>query len=297
MLLLAMLLVTPKLSVSGDKQLFGGDMMLSQEQIRETFGPELADIAPTIFKLREPGSLDLMHIRQEEQRNAAIADAAHGEREGTSATDSTSRHLGAPVENNRLWKYGRVFFHLDAASLGADQVNLLRTNLAVVAQRLRDLSGITLIEKEIPGVSVRIFDDNGCWSDIGAQSNPEMSLTGGGCAAVGLASHEFLHLLNMFHMQSVSDRDDWVSINWDFITPGREHNFASAWNSHSLNVKYDFESIMHYRQFTFTQKDASGQFLGPSIEVLDPTLKAKYQDTMGNFVEISTRDAVKLQLM
>jgi hypothetical protein len=118
------------------------------------------------------------------------------------------------------------------------QLPLLRTNLPLVAARLKSQANITLIEREIAGVSVRIYEGGGCSSSIGAVSIPEMSLSGGGCASIAVASHEFLHLLNMFHEHTNSERDQYVTINFDNITPNREHNFATQLKSHNLGVKY-----------------------------------------------------------
>ena len=43
---------------------------------------------------------------------------------------------------------------------------------------------------------------------------------GHNCDRTATVQHEFLHALGFFHEQSRSDRDDYVSIIWDRITPG-----------------------------------------------------------------------------
>lgn len=66
--------------------------------------------------------------------------------------------------------------------------------------------------------------------------------------------HEFLHALGFYHMQSAAERDDFVTIHWDNIKPGKENNFKKyesnkIWN---FGVEYDFKSVMHYSAYGFS---------------------------------------------
>jgi hypothetical protein len=89
------------------RPLFGGDMLMSKEQIREAFGPVVAAEAEQIFELRPPDAVELEHI----QLRDAVLEGGDG------------RRLGAPFyESGRVWKYGRVFYHLDTDNISAEQV-------------------------------------------------------------------------------------------------------------------------------------------------------------------------------
>ncbi|XP_055298042.1 seminal metalloprotease 1-like [Sitodiplosis mosellana] len=101
---------------------------------------------------------------------------------------------------------------------------------------------------------------DGCYSSIGFQNksqnlNLQKYEPGSGCFRLGTIMHEFLHALGFYHMQSAYDRDDYVEIKWDNITPGMEHNF-NKYNSSVVthfNTTYDYESVMHYGAFGFSK--------------------------------------------
>lgn len=61
--------------------------------------------------------------------------------------------------------------------------------------------------------------------------------------------------LGFYHMQSAFDRDEYVQIHWENITPGMEHNF-NKYNSSQVthfNATYDYDSVMHYGAFGFSK--------------------------------------------
>ncbi|XP_066186544.1 meprin A subunit beta [Sylvia atricapilla] len=101
---------------------------------------------------------------------------------------------------------------------------------------------------------ISVFKGSGCWSSVG---NMQMGLQqlsiGANCDRIGTVQHEFLHALGFWHEQSRSDRDDYVTIVWDRIQSGREHNFNKYDDKRSdfLNVPYDYNSVMHYSKTAF----------------------------------------------
>lgn len=46
-----------------------------------------------------------------------------------------------------------------------------------------------------------------------------------GCFRLGTVIHEFLHAVGFFHMQSATERDEYVQIIWENIRNGTERNF------------------------------------------------------------------------
>lgn len=56
-------------------------------------------------------------------------------------------------------------------------------------------------------------------------------------------------------MQSAFDRDDFVTIHYENIIPGHEHNFNKYKNTvvTHFNTTYDYDSVMHYSAFGFSK--------------------------------------------
>lgn len=76
-----------------------------------------------------------------------------------------------------------------------------------------------------------------------------------------IMAHELAHALGMIHEQSRPDRDDYVRINEVNIEAGKEDNFekrssADVYPKQAYGLRddrtYDFDSVMHYSQFDFT---------------------------------------------
>ena len=56
-----------------------------------------------------------------------------------------------------------------------------------------------------------------------------------------------------WHEQARRDRDDYIKINFNNISPGQEHNFQkkTAAKINHLNSNYDLCSVMHYGPYAF----------------------------------------------
>lgn len=64
-----------------------------------------------------------------------------------------------------------------------------------------------------------------CFSSVGDQQNGQILSLGSGCDHKAVIEHELLHALGFYHEQSRTDRDDYVDIWLDEVTPGMSKNF------------------------------------------------------------------------
>ena len=94
----------------------------------------------------------------------------------------------------------------------------------------------------------------GCWSWVGRVGGAQQMNLDPDCYAQVVVQHEMIHALGFFHMQSATERDDYVRIVWDNIIPGMEHNFdkVNADVTSQFDQPYDYYSIMHYPYWAFS---------------------------------------------
>ncbi|KAM6962573.1 meprin A subunit beta [Aplochiton taeniatus] len=134
---------------------------------------------------------------------------------------------------------------------------------------------------------ISVFKGSGCFSSVGNQRVGEQRLSiGQNCDRLATVEHEFLHALGFWHEQSRADRDDYVTIMWDRIKAGKEHNFKTYNDtlSSALNVPYDYGSVMHYSKTSFNIGSE------PSIVTNIP----HFLDVIGQRMEFSDSDLLKL---
>jgi hypothetical protein len=101
---------------------------------------------------------------------------------------------------------------------------------------------------------VRIFRGDGCWSYVGMQGGKQDLSLADGCG-FGATVHELGHAWGLWHEQSREDRDSYVTINWQNIQAGMEHNFNQHISDGDDIGPYDYGSIMHYGMYAFSKNN------------------------------------------
>ncbi|XP_043597695.1 hatching enzyme 1.2 [Bombus pyrosoma] len=126
---------------------------------------------------------------------------------------------------------------------------------------------------------------SGCWSLVGRHDRGQVvNLQNPGCVHHGVVVHELMHALGFYHQQSAADRDEWVTINWENIKPGKEHNFNKYDNGTvtDYGIGYDYTSVMHYSSHAFSRNG-------------EPTITPKKEETeLGQRKGLSGKDTLKL---
>jgi len=70
----------------------------------------------------------------------------------------------------------------------------------------------------------------------------------------GTITHEMLHTLGLGHEHQRPDRDDFVTVLFDKVRPGLEHNFDRLDDTAftTFGIPYDFGSVLHYSRTAFS---------------------------------------------
>lgn len=131
---------------------------------------------------------------------------------------------------------------------------------------------------------------SGCSSFIGRVRSGRQNINlAQGCETAATA-HEIMHALGIFHEQSRSDRNDFVSINFANVQQGFENNFNQAQFGTDIGA-YDFGSIMHYglRDFAINRQQ---NVINPRQVIPDTACFVIGQRVMVSETDVQTIDYV-----
>ncbi|XP_062893240.1 meprin A subunit alpha-like isoform X3 [Mobula hypostoma] len=130
----------------------------------------------------------------------------------------------------------------------------------------------------------------GCWSFIGNNHNGQVLSIGQNCDSKPLVEHKILHALGFYHERSKPDRYNYVNIRWNEIQPGDEIGFKVYGDDiiTDQNTPYDYESLMHYPQFSFTKNN--------SVRTITAKIPA-FNDIIGQRLDFSALDLLRLNRM
>ncbi|CAH3016431.1 unnamed protein product [Porites evermanni] len=161
------------------------------------------------------------------------------------------KQRGLSNSKYRKWPGGVVPYTLDK---DADSV-FKRGAIFSAIKEWEEKTCIKFVKRTTQKAYIEFTVQDGCWSQVGRTGRKQQISLGFGCGYHGIAVHEIGHALGFWHEQSRPDRDRYVEIIWDNIEESQKHNFRkySTSSINSLNVPYDYGSIMHYGKRDFSK--------------------------------------------
>jgi len=186
----------------------------------------------------------------------------------------TGQKREATRRQNAKWPNGTVYYEIDR--------RLDKKASEAIQAAIRDIEEytcITFVKRIDRSIDqfVKFIKDQGCWSYVGMLSKAalrqgykqEISI-GRGCEYKGTAIHEIFHALGFEHEHSRPDRDKYIKINFQNIEKKNKYNFDKITNTINLGVGYDYNSIMHYPDWAFSNNgkptiEAVGNAIGAEI--------------------------------
>lgn len=158
------------------------------------------------------------------------------------------RSAVAMIDRSYLWPDGVIPYEIDSSALAQ------RANISWAIEHLAT-TPIKLRPRTSADKDYVVFSNqsSGCWSELGRVGGKQTIQIDSGCGR-GSVAHEILHAAGFMHEQTRNDRDQHVTIVWDEIDPGKEHNFEQRPDLLQDIGEYDYGSILHYSAYAFSRR-------------------------------------------
>ncbi|KAM7397192.1 hypothetical protein PAMP_020184 [Pampus punctatissimus] len=200
------------------------------------------------------------------------------------AFDSEAERNADPcTANGCMWPKsadGKVYVAYTISSeYSSREVSVIQRGL----ESFHDVSCLRFVKRTDQRDYLNIQSLKGCYSYIGRRDyGQNLSLQRSGCVYYDTVQHEVLHALGFQHEQKRSDRDEYIRIVMENVTPGKEHNFDKV-NTLNQETTYDYGSVMHYSKYAFSKNN-------------QPTLVAIPDSSVefGTATEMSQKDIIRL---
>jgi hypothetical protein len=90
-----------------------------------------------------------------------------------------------------------------------------------------------------------------------------VTMGGSGSCSIATILHEMGHIIGLYHEQTRTDRDSYITMNYDNVIKGSwTSDFAFNTQNQQLLTPYDYASVMQYPSFTLSRNG------GPVIETI-----------------------------
>ncbi|XP_075699574.1 embryonic protein UVS.2-like [Rhinoderma darwinii] len=126
--------------------------------------------------------------------------------------------------------------------------NLFNTSM----QEFEKLTCVRFVPRTAEKDFLNIGSSGGCTGYVGRVGGSQyVGLAIDGCMYKEIIQHELNHALGFYHEHTRSDRDDYVTIMYENISPDETENFDRQ-DTNNLGLAYDYGSVMHYDKYAFT---------------------------------------------
>jgi len=150
----------------------------------------------------------------------------------------------------RRWKNANIPYVIASSFSKRD-----RSVIAKAMEEYHEKTCIKFVSRTSERGYVYIAPGSGCSSSVGRTGSRQQVSLGRGCVYTGIVIHEFMHALGFFHEQSRTDRDEYVTIQFQNIRSNMAYNFEKYTQDKidHLGAEYDTCSIMHYGSTAFAK--------------------------------------------
>ncbi|CAH2326743.1 embryonic -like isoform X1 [Pelobates cultripes] len=153
-----------------------------------------------------------------------------------------------------------------SSSYNTQQVTLFNSSM----QEFHTLTCIRFVPQTTEKDFLNIVATGDCSSFIGKVGGGQVvNLAASGCMSKGTIQHELEHNLGFYHEHSRSDRDDYITIMTEYISPDQITNFNKI-QTNNLGLEYDYGSVMHYPRYAFSNSSGNNTIVpkpDPSVPI------------------------------
>jgi len=226
-----------------DKYILGGDMILTAEQVN------------TLKQMIETSDTEKKSIKTATPLQSPLPPFASGNNSRASQRIRSISEDTLPISIYRtgiasvakLWPNRTVYYTINAGL--ADQARV--TNAIAHWQ---SQTNVVFVQRTNQSNYIEFVTGTGCSSYVGMIGGRQEIRLSPLCST-GNAIHEIGHAIGFFHEQSRADRNNFIIVNTNNITPGTEVNFATYVQTGEPGFEIgtlDFNSIMMYDSYAFS---------------------------------------------